>query len=499
MNDDKKFLIYEVKIPEKKTTHNDDIKDNKKKYDEVMNQMGLADIDKYTKPIKRVKSDHVKDTTYPKEDYNFQADLLMLPLTKEGYKYLLVIVDLWSDEFDVRPLKTKESEEVLKATKEILQSGKYLKKPFASIRTDGGTEFKSVFNDYFFNENILHSVSLPYRHKQTSSVENVNKLLGRYLNNYMSHMSVKTGTEYNEWTDKLYEFVEKLNKIRKRKDKDPFTIEHKSVFKENPKYKIGDIVVRRLDAPKNFLNNNEKGQFRQGDLRWDINQPRKILKVFFYPRNIRYRLEGIPNCSYTEAELIPSDKQDSYFDVKAIIDKKLMDNGMAYKIWFKGEKKKDAIFLYETQLIEDGLKDMIDEYNNTQQKQKTPKKTSKPPKPPKPPILILDYNGDNFKYKVQFDNNRSKWILEKQLIDMGYKKEINAINKKWDKEIDDMIDNIRPISILDYNGANYKYKVQFDNNRPKWISEKQLIDMGYKKELKKWDRDWDKKIDKMFF
>lgn len=444
MKDDKNEFKVEKSV--KKTTPNDNNKNNKKQYEELMKDLGLADIDKYTKPIRKVKFDHVKNTTYPKEDYNFQADLLMLPLTKEGYKYLLVIVDLWSDEFDVRPLKTKESEEVLKATKEIIQSGKYLKKPFASIRTDGGTEFKSVFNDYFFNENILHSVSLPYRHKQTSSVENVNKLLGRYLNNYMSYMSVKTGTDYNEWTDKLYEYVEKLNKIRKRKDENAFTIEHKSVFIEIPKYKIGDIVVRRLDAPKNFLNNNEKGKFRQGDLRWDINQPRKILKVFFYPRNIRYRLEGIPNCSYTEAELIPSDKQDSYFDVKAIIDKKLMKNGMAYKIWFKGEKKKDAVFLYETRLIEDGLKDMIDEYNNnTQQKtpKKAPKKKPEAPNAPKAQILILSYNGANNMYKVQFDNKRPKWILEKQLIEDGYKKEINAFNKKWDKEIDDMFDKIR--------------------------------------------------------
>jgi hypothetical protein len=35
------------------------------------------------------------------EDYNFMADLLHLPQTKYRYLYLFVIVDLWSNNFDL--------------------------------------------------------------------------------------------------------------------------------------------------------------------------------------------------------------------------------------------------------------------------------------------------------------------------------------------------------------------------------------------------------------
>jgi hypothetical protein len=39
--------------------------------------------------------------------YNEMGDLLQLPTTKEGYKYILSVVDIWSNYFDIEPMKTK--------------------------------------------------------------------------------------------------------------------------------------------------------------------------------------------------------------------------------------------------------------------------------------------------------------------------------------------------------------------------------------------------------
>ena len=69
------------------------------------------------------------------------ADLLFLPQTDSGYRYLLVMVDLANDEFDIEEMRNKESATVLKAMKNIFRRG-ILKKPYASIRTDAGSEFK---------------------------------------------------------------------------------------------------------------------------------------------------------------------------------------------------------------------------------------------------------------------------------------------------------------------------------------------------------------------
>ena len=346
---------------------------NGKKYDILMNELGLDET--YTKPVyKMPKFDKVKELVHPKEDFNYQADLLMLPITKKKFRYLLliVIVDLWSDEIDAEPLRTKETPEVLTAMKKIF-TRPYLNKPKASLRTDAGTEFKGQVNKFLHDNSILHSVTMPGRHKQTGSVENVNKLLGRYLINYMTKKEKETGKEYNEWTEILNELIRKLNKIRKRPDGDPFAIRAAPKFDiiENQQYKVGDLVYRKLDIPKNALNNFEKDnpKFRT-DYRWDTEEPKKIKYVLYYPRNIRYVLNGYPNVAYTQDELKFAKQKESeeLFAVKKIWEKKIERKTIFYKVWWKKYLKKDSTWEPKSNLIIDGFQNEIDEFEQTLKK-----------------------------------------------------------------------------------------------------------------------------------
>ncbi|CAM9745380.1 unnamed protein product, partial [Ectocarpus fasciculatus] len=293
----------------------------------------------------------------PLQDYNLQADLLMLPTTKKGYKYLLTMVDLWSDEIDARPLKTKVPDDVLKAMKNIFK-GKHIQRPKATLRTDGGTEFKGVFHKYLYDNGVYHSVALPYRHKQMGNIENVNKLLGRFLNTYMNTKNT------HEWTDLLPDLIDDLNKVRKRPDQDPYT--HKYPIAENikSKYNIGDLVYRKLDRPIDENNNNLHGSFRTGDLRFDIFQPREIKHILYYPNNIRYVLKGFEKASYTEAELMSAEDDDeNKFNVREIWDKRKVKNDTQYRVWFKGELKKESLWLSKSELIKDGFEDEIKEFD----------------------------------------------------------------------------------------------------------------------------------------
>jgi len=52
-----------------------------------------------------------------------------------------------------------------------------LKMPKATLRTDEGVEFKSVFQQYCFDNSILHLRALPDRHKQLGNIENLNKFI----------------------------------------------------------------------------------------------------------------------------------------------------------------------------------------------------------------------------------------------------------------------------------------------------------------------------------
>ena len=121
-------------------------------------------------------------TNNAKEDYNFQTDLLMLPKTKQGYKYLLVIVDLFTNEVDFEAMKTKTPAETLRSMKVIFKRD-ILNKPFASMSSDAGLEFKGTFKDYLYNQSILHRIeaNLLQTWEKWSSLGKIEKKLSKPL------------------------------------------------------------------------------------------------------------------------------------------------------------------------------------------------------------------------------------------------------------------------------------------------------------------------------
>jgi len=66
--------------------------------DKILQKLGIDE--KYSKPVKIKKEfSKVKDNIPLKADYNFMADLLELPETKKGYKYLLRINEICHNMF----------------------------------------------------------------------------------------------------------------------------------------------------------------------------------------------------------------------------------------------------------------------------------------------------------------------------------------------------------------------------------------------------------------
>ena len=81
--------------------------------------------DEFTKVRQKQKQfNHIRNNIPHLKDYNDMADLLILPETKKGYKYLLVVVDIATNEFDIEPLKTKTADENTTALKKIFKSVK---------------------------------------------------------------------------------------------------------------------------------------------------------------------------------------------------------------------------------------------------------------------------------------------------------------------------------------------------------------------------------------
>jgi len=314
----------------------------------------------HTKFTQNAKFDSVKDNVLKLEDYNFQCDLLTLPLTKKKNKYIFAIIDLWSGDFDIEALQNKEPVSVLAAYKKMVKRN-YINIAKASIQTDGGTEFKGVFHQYLYDNSILHRVVIPDRHKQQGNIENLNRQLGRLFNGYMNSMEIKSGLPYFEWDDIIHTVRDGYNKIKiKKKDEDPY--EFKQAFTINNVFKFdkGDIVFRKYETPHDALGKKQNSQnFRTGDYKWDLT-PRKIKKVVSYPTQNRYILEGFNNVSYTDTEIKKADneKEEKYI-VKEIIDKKVEKKIIYYKVWWKTYLKKNSTWEKEQSLLEDGLENHI--------------------------------------------------------------------------------------------------------------------------------------------
>lgn len=335
---------------------------------DILNAVGASE--KFTRVVQKPKNfNKVKSNIPMHPNYNQMADIIVLPETKEKYRYLLVVTDLASNAFDIEPLKSRNSAEVLKALQTIY-TRKYLKLPYASLSTDGDTAFKSVFHKWLFDKNIYHKISAPYRHQQQGNVESLNKLISRLLIGYMNGKESETGRVFREWTDILPTVREELNHYRKI-NLNNVTYPNPDVYFHapyGPKYKIGDIVHFKLDYPEDALGNRQNtAQFRVGDARYST-VPKKIVKIFLMNDKpyYRYQLEGNDNVSFQEAELLPASKKEkeSKYKVKKIIGKRTINGKVNYLVWWEGYKKDESTYEPKAQLIEDGLQDLIDEYED---------------------------------------------------------------------------------------------------------------------------------------
>jgi len=325
---------------------------------DLLNKLGIDET--FTKaPQKQKIFNKIKDNIPDIKQANYMSDLLELPKTKKGFKYLLVVVDLANDAFDFEPLKSKEAQTTLQGLKNIFKR-KIIKEPKVSLTTDGGNEFKGVFNKYLEKEHIYHKTALPYRHKQLANVENLNKQLGRLLNGFMNSKEIETGRVYREWDTILPIIRKDLNKLKTKIIKnDPFNQPPPDFdLSANPKYKIGDIVYYKLDFPENALGNKQStANFRVGDYRFS-KVPKKIVNVLLFPKHpaFRYMLEGKPNVSYSEYELkLAKNETHTKYEVKQILGSKIINGVKHYLIWWKNYKKADATWEPEQQLIEDGI------------------------------------------------------------------------------------------------------------------------------------------------
>ena len=355
---------------------------SKKSFSSILKGLNINET--FTKPVKKPKVfTKISDTVAQLEDYNFMSDILVLPTTSQGYNALLVVVDLATREFDIEPIKNKKPETILKAFKGMFKRP-YLKEPFSSVATDGGSEFKASFDAFLKENKIFHKVAIKGRHTQQSMIESLNRGIGRLLNGYMNTKEEETQEAYNEWTDVVETVRKELNEFRKVKElPDIFNLPAPSYLGTTPKYKEGDFVFYQLDHPQNALGKDQPtAQWREGDYRWN-REPKKIINVLFMNGKVPYRylLEGMERVSYTEAQLKkanvielkpvekpkepePEPPKEEKLEAEEIIGRHQPKNKeLSYRVWLKNEPKTKAKYYEKQYLLDRGLKKMLDDYD----------------------------------------------------------------------------------------------------------------------------------------
>ena len=390
-----------IKAPKKQTVKSKKkIKIDKPKKPTIKDLLKTLKIDEtFSKRFPAEKKfNKVKDNIPHIKYYNYMCDLLYLPEDVEKYKYLLVCVDLATNKFDVEPLTERTSKAVLEAFKNMFER-EYIKKPYASVRTDAGTEFQGDFNKYLKNENILHRVAMPGRHKQVANVESLNRTLGRLINGYMNTKERTKATIDKDWIDCLPIIRKELNEIRAIPEGNIFLDNYTAPQYKPAKFNIGDFVHYKLSEPESAIGLKQKiKKFREGDNRASL-FPKKIVRIFEYSLGHRYQLEGMKNVSFGENELMKDIKKigDKKI-IEDLIDKKTVKGVRYWLVKWDGLPKKEASWEKEVNIYDDTHL-MMKRYNDERSK------------------IIDDKIENKIKYyKIKhYEDNKEEWKKEKDI------------------------------------------------------------------------------------
>lgn len=203
-----------------------------------------------------------------------QMDLIFMTEytnSNNGYKYILVCIDIFSKKLWARPLKTKLGRECATAIQEILnEMDPFLPK---SVLFDRGTEFLNVHvNRLLQNNNI--KVILPNSEIKAAYAERVNLTLQQLIYRYLGEMQTNSYVNllqdfvktYNNRVHRSHGFspvnaekTENLDKVRQiLMEKKMKTIIAGSKMKQ--KFKIGDTV--RISKYRRIFDRGYKPTFQ---------------------------------------------------------------------------------------------------------------------------------------------------------------------------------------------------------------------------------------------
>lgn len=240
-------------------------KEGKYKIGRVRIRQFLNNEDPYSlmKPIRRTfpRSRVVVDTIDSMWDGDL-ADVSNISSHNDGYKFLLVLIDIFSRFLFLIPLKNKQHQSIPDGFKLVFQGGR---KP-NTIRTDKGSEFKNRWVKAFFKKEGIHTI---YTQNETYAERVI-----RTMKNLMYRYFLKNRTY--RYVDVLQDLVSSYNQRPHRSlgERAPSTVNNENADeirlvtylttrKQRPKAKVS--MKTPLKSMDTKLRNKPKFKYKIGD------------------------------------------------------------------------------------------------------------------------------------------------------------------------------------------------------------------------------------------
>lgn len=258
-----------------------DILDFIKKTKDKKSESEIKQLIKVPKKESGVDMPHIYNNILSNKVF-YEADLLYLPTDKFGYKYALVMVDVYDSKCDAVPLKKKSSQSIEKGFKKMFERG-ILKKPL-KIQFDQGGEFKGETKEYFDDEKVIVKYTETNRHRQNAGIEGKNKTIGRILSAYQNDKEMIKKKQVKGWVEQLPFLITYLNEHLPKRSKKYLSDDILATKYSKDLIPLHTQVRIALNYPINAYNSKKMGdyKFRVGDIRYN-KEPRKIAQLILNP------------------------------------------------------------------------------------------------------------------------------------------------------------------------------------------------------------------------
>ena len=320
---------------------------NKISRKQVQDWLSQQDVYTLHKPARRrYKRSRV---IVPGKDAQFQADLVdvqSLSRYNKGFKYLLTCIDIFSKYAWVIPLKNKQGQELVKAFRNIISSGR---KPI-KLQTDKGTEFLNRQFQKFLRDNNIHFFTVNSGLK-ASVVERFNRT---FKNKMYKYFTAKNTLSY---IDVLPQLVSSYNNTYHRSIK----MKPSQVTKANEAKVWETLYGNDIDKRVRF-------KFEVGD-RVRISKVRRMFEKSYLPNFTEemftiykrlarqvpvYKLKDdageILDATFYETELQKVIKNDVVYRVEKVLRKRKRKGVVEYFVKWKGYPDKFNSWVAESDI-----------------------------------------------------------------------------------------------------------------------------------------------------